>query len=203
VKHPFLIFIPLLFSFHVSGQDTLFQVGDTITGSTYLLNNVSRDGETLPEVEIKEVIITSNRSLASKFQYWKYQRLIYNIKLVYPYAIMVRERLWQVNSELMAIPGERERKNYLDEVEKDIFANYEDDMREMTITQGRLLIKLIDRETSNTSFELLRDYKGKLSATFWQSIARIFGTNLKEEYDPAGDDVIIEFIILEIDSGRL
>ena len=101
------------------------------------------------------------------------------------------------------LPDEKERKNYLRNVEKSIFADYEDDMREMTITQGRLLIKLIDRETQNTSYALIRDYRGKFSAAFWQGIARIFGTNLKDEYDAFGDDAIIELIINEVDAGRL
>lgn len=73
----------------------------------------------------------------------------------------------------------------------------------MTISQGRLLIKLIDRETMNTSYELIRQYRGSLSAAFWQGIARIFGTNLKEEYDPYGEDIIIEIIVTEIESGNL
>ena len=73
----------------------------------------------------------------------------------------------------------------------------------MTITQGRLLIKLIDRETHNTSYKLIRDYRGKFPAVFWQGIARIFGTNLKDVYDPFGEDALIELIINEIDEGRL
>ena len=71
-------------------------------------------------------------------------------------------------------------------------------MRQMTITQGRLLIKLIDRETQNTSYELIKDYRGKFSAAFWQGIARIFGTNLKEEYDAYGEDALIELIIMRL-----
>ena len=203
MKYSFLIFLFFLFHVSVKGQDTTSFTNDSISGRSYLLNNVTRDGETLPEVEIKEVSIVSHKSLASRFEYWKYQRLIYNIKRVYPYALMVRERLWEVDMDLQTKTSDKERRQYLNEVEKDVFANYEDDMREMTITQGRLLIKLIDRETSNTSFELLQDYKGKISAVFWQSVARIFGTNLKEEYDPAGEDAMIEFIILEIEAGRL
>jgi hypothetical protein len=101
------------------------------------------------------------------------------------------------------IKSDKERKDYMKKVEKDVFADYEGDIREMTITQGRLLIKLIDRETQNTSYTLIKDYRGKLAAAFWQGIARIFGTNLKEEYDPTGDDILIESIILEIDAGRL
>jgi hypothetical protein len=73
----------------------------------------------------------------------------------------------------------------------------------MTITQGRLLIKLIDRETLNTSYDLIRQYRGTFSAAFWQSIARIFGTNLKEEYDPYGEDAVMEIILNEIESGNL
>jgi hypothetical protein len=71
------------------------------------------------------------------------------------------------------------------------------------MTQGHLLLKLIDRETQNTSYELIKQYRGGLSAAFWQGIARIFGTNLKEEYDPYGNDIVIEFIIQEIEAGRL
>jgi hypothetical protein len=103
----------------------------------------------------------------------------------------------------MDFQTEKERKEYLKNVEKDVFAQYEGDMRQMTITQGRLLIKLIDRETQNTSYTLIKDYRGKFAAVFWQGIARIFGTNLKEQYDPFGEDALIESIILEIDAGGL
>jgi len=76
-------------------------------------------------------------------------------------------------------------------------------MRRLTFTQGKILIKLIDRETSNTSYELIRQYRGKISAIFWQGIARIFGANLKSTYDPRGDDYLIEHIVREIEAGRL
>ena len=73
----------------------------------------------------------------------------------------------------------------------------------MTITQGKLLIKLVDRETLNTSYELIRQYRGNFSAAFWQGIARIFGTDLKAEYDPYGEDAVIEIILHELESGNL
>lgn len=203
MKLPLLIFLLFIIPSVLNGQDTLVNPADTSSGSSFLLNNVTRDGETLPEVEIKEVSIRSKKSAPSKFQAWRFERLIYNVKRVYPYAVMVRERLETVNYELKLIDSEKDRKEYLNQLEKNVFAEYEDDMRDMTITQGRLLIKLIDRETSNTSYELLQSYKSNLSAAFWQGIARIFGTNLKEEYDPQGDDLIIEFIIVQIDAGML
>jgi hypothetical protein len=76
-------------------------------------------------------------------------------------------------------------------------------MRKLTFTQGKILIKLIDRETENTSYDLIRQYRGKFSAAFWQGIARIFGANLKSDYDPTGEDYLIEQIINDLEAGRL
>lgn len=204
VRFVFAILILIGFSAAASGQsDTARPVNDTLPGSYYRLHTVERDGITLPEIKIKEVVIIGRQSNSKKFPFWRYQRLVYNLKKVYPYALVVRGKLQGINDELLKIPGEREKKKYLRQVEKDIFGEYEDDVRDMTITQGKLLIKLIDRETMNTSYSLIREYKGTISAAFWQSIARLFGTNLKEEYDPYGDDVIIEIILQEIESGKL
>lgn len=198
------ILLFLLFVVDTKGQiDSLKQKNDTVQGKAFLLQKVKRNGETLPEVEIKEVTVYPNAKAPKKSDFRKYERLVYNLKRVYPYALIVRNKLFLVNEEMRNLPTEKERKDYMRKVEKEVFAEYEDDMREMTITQGRLLIKLIDRETMNTSYTLIKDYRGKFSAAFWQGIARIFGTNLKEEYDPYGDDALIESILVEIDAGRL
>lgn len=191
----------------LSQADSLKNASDTLPSRFYLLQKVKRDGVTLPEVQIKEVTVvgrgkgSANRRTMS--QYRKYERLVYNLKKTYPYALIVRARIEQVNSDLARIPDEKDRKKYIKNVERDVFGEYEDDLRDMTITQGRLLIKLIDRETQNTSYELIKQYRGGLTAAFWQGVARIFGTNLKDEYDPYGEDAIIELIILEIETGRL
>jgi hypothetical protein len=187
-----------------SGQrDSLKQKTDSLPERFYVLQNVERDGVKLPEMEIKEVTILGSRKIFAGFQYWRYERLVYNVKKVYPYALIVRDKFKDVNATLEKLPDDKERRKYIREVEKQVFHDYEGDMREMTITQGRILIRLIDRETSITSYELIKEYKGKISASFWQGIARLFGTNLKESYDPYGDDFLIENIISEIDSGRL
>lgn len=158
----------------------------------------------MPEVEIKEVTIVGGRkSSASKRDYRRYEKLIFNIKKVYPYAVLVRNKLTKVNEELKTVESERERKAFLKSVEKDVFAEYEDDISNLTITQGKILIKLIDRETQNTSYDLIKEYRGRISAAFWQGIARLFGTNLKSEYDRYGDDAVIEMILMEIEAGRL
>lgn len=200
----FSILLSLVVFTYVTGQtDTLGSKNDSIPGKFFLLQKVKRDGVTLPEVEIKEVTVLARPSVPRRSSLRQYDRLVANIKRVYPYAVIVRNRLEQVNNDLKSLKDDRERRKYIRGVEKDVFGEYEDDMRNMTITQGRLLIKLIDRETLNTSYELIREYRGGLSAVFWQGIARLFGTNLKDEYDAYGDDLLIEMIISEIDAGRL
>jgi hypothetical protein len=188
----------------VSAQtDTVKRSVDTLPGNHYQLRSVDRNGEVLPEIDIKEVVIIGRESTSKKFPFYRYQRLVFNLKKVYPYALVVRAKLAEANDELMRLPDEKERKKYLRKFEKNLFGEYEDDVRGMTITQGKLLIKLIDRETYNTSYDLIRQYRGAFSAAFWQGIARIFGSNLKAEYDPFGEDAIMEIILMEIEAGNL
>jgi Domain of unknown function (DUF4294) len=191
----------------VSGQvvDLRQAGGDSLKGKKFILPKIQRNGERLPEVQIGEVSVVPPPTMpkARKSDLRKYDRLVYNVKKVYPFALIARERIRKLNDTLINIQDEKERKKYLKNLEKRMFAEFEGDIREMTITQGKILIKLIDRETKNTSYELIRDYRGKISAAFWQGIARIFGTNLKDEYDADGDDLLIEMIIKEIDAGNL
>lgn len=199
-----VILISVIYPSVISAQnDTLQQETDSVPGRAYLLQKVERNGEILPEIPIKEVTVYAHPKFERKSDLRKYERLIYNLKKVYPYAIIVRTKLANVDHEIQGISDEKQRKAYLKSVEKDVFATYEGDIRDMTISQGRLLIKLIDRETQNTSYTLIKEYRGKFAAAFWQGIARIFGTNLKEEYDPFGDDALIESIIQDIDAGLL
>jgi hypothetical protein len=204
VRALLLILLFLSVNLFVRGQaDTVPGTGDTLLNRFYLLQNVNRGGEALPEIEIKEVTIYGVPTSARRSAVRRITRLENNVKRVYPYALIVRVKLEEVNNELEKISSEQERKKYIKSVEKNIFGEYEDDMRNMTITQGRLLIKLIDRETQNTSYELIRQYRGGLSAAFWQGIARIFGSNLKDQYDAFGEDALIEQIILDIEAGRI
>ena len=93
------------------------------------------------------------------------------------------------------------RDKYIKESEKKLFDEFEKPLKHLTITQGRILIKLIDRETGNTSYQLIKTLKGNFSAFLWQGIARLFGSSLKSEYDAEGDDKAIEAIVNAIDAG--
>jgi Domain of unknown function (DUF4294) len=198
-----ILFFGLLGQISAGQADSAGRTADSVPGRIYVLQNVTRNGELLPEIQIKEVTIVGKGEAARRSFFKRYDRMVYNIKKVYPYAMIVRKKLDDVNLAMMALPDDKERKKYMKEVEKGVFDEYEDDMRDMTITQGKLLIKLIDRETLNTSYDLIKQYRGGISAAFWQGIARIFGTNLKEEYDPYGSDLVIEMIINDIEAGLL
>jgi hypothetical protein len=204
LRKRFSILFLLIISAKSFGQSDSAKVGnDTLPDGSYLIHEVERNGVKLPEIQIKEVTIHARPTRARRSEYRQYEKLVSNIKKVYPYALIVRSKLSDVNEELKSIPNERDRKKYLKDVEKQVFSQYQHDIENMTISQGRLLIKLIDRETQNTSYTLIKDYRGKFSAVFWQGIARIFGTNLKDEYDPYGEDALIEAIINEIEAGKL
>ncbi|MBS0011295.1 MAG: DUF4294 domain-containing protein [Bacteroidales bacterium] len=197
------IILFLLLALPVTGQDTVIRKIDSFPGRFYILENVTRDGETLPEIEIDEVTVTMRVGLKERFQWWRYQRLVYNVKKVYPYSLVVREKFTEINDTLEKLDGDKSRRQFLRDFETNLFGEYEDDIKHMTISQGKILIKLIDRETQNTSYKLIHDYRGAVSAFFWQGIARLFGSNLKAEYDPDGEDYLIEKVIYEIEHGRL
>ena len=192
----------------VSGQrnDTLVDdtlMADTLLKPLHILKAATFDGQTYPFVELKEIIVIGKMPRGVRFDYRRHARLVYNVRRVYPYALIVRDEFGRINRLLETLPTERAKRDFLQSYEKDLLARYEGDMRRLTFTQGKILIKLIDRETSNTSYELIRQYRGKISAIFWQGIARIFGANLKSTYDPRGDDYLIEHIVREIEAGRL
>ena len=129
--------------------------------------------------------------------------MIRNVKRVYPYAKVAGIRLKILDQHLATMETEKERKAYLKRAEKEIMDQFEGEVKRLTITQGIILVKLIDRETGRTSYEVIKDLKGGITAFFWQGIARIFGNNLKAKYDPENKDRIIEDIVQCIEAGYI
>ena len=129
--------------------------------------------------------------------------MVRNVKAAYPYAKLAGMKLTELDRQLVNEKNEKKRKKLIDETEKKIRMEFEEDVKKLTVTQGRILIKLIDRETGNTTYHVLQDVKGNFSAVLWQAIARIFGSNLKSEYDPYGEDMLIEMIIAGIEAGEI
>lgn len=160
------------------------------------------EGDTLAHINLKEVIILPPRQFQSKREQMKYAKLVRNIKKVLPYAKIARTKLLLIQTEVEKLKTEVERKEYLKYAEKALKEDFQDEITNLTMTQGRILIKLIDRETGNTSYALIKELKGSFSAFLYQSIARIFGENLKDQYDPEGEDKLIEEIVIRIENGE-
>lgn len=133
--------------------------------------------------------------------YWKTVR---DVKKALPYARLVSSELISTNRHLATLSTDKERKDYLEQYEKDLFKQYESELRKLTFNQGKLLLRLIDRECDKSSFELIKNYRGGVSAFFWQGIAKIFGADLKSRYDVSKEeDKMIERIIALVENGQL
>jgi len=157
--------------------------------------------DTIPHINLKEVAIIPPFEFKNKRQKKRYGKLVRNVKVVLPYARRAGKKVNEINAQLATLPNEKEKKKYLKTAEKELFNEFEKPLRKLTFSQGRLLIKLINRETGDTTYDLIKQYKGGITAFFWQGIARLFGSNLKSEYEIDGDDKMIEHIILLIDNG--
>ncbi|MBL4656142.1 MAG: hypothetical protein COC01_01930 [Bacteroidetes bacterium] len=167
----------------------------------YIVYGSVVNGDTVPSIQLNTLHIWAKRSKKdirkSKRKKARYDRLARDVRKVYPMARVASAKLKYINNELAKLETKSERKSLLKEKEKELLTEYEDDIRTMTFRQGRILIKLIDRETGSPSYDLIRDLRGSTSAFFWQAIARIFGSNLKWEYDPE-EEKAIEAIIQSI-----
>lgn len=164
---------------------------------------VIENGDTIPYIELPTVRIFAPRVFKSRAEEFRYTRLVRNVKKVYPYARLAGIKFQEYSEMLEGIESEVEKKRITKQIEKEIKQEFEGELRRLTITQGHILIKLIDRETSHTSYDVLKDFRGAFSAIFWQSFGRLFGYNLRSEYDPDGDDRLIEEIVVRIEHGAI
>ncbi|WP_299578235.1 DUF4294 domain-containing protein [uncultured Sunxiuqinia sp.] len=169
--------------------------------SLYWLEGVESNGDTLPHQNLEEIPVFPKLKFKNHRYEKRYYRLERKVKKVYPYATKAAELLDKYEAEYLAAATEKERRKYVKQVEKELFDQYGSELKKLTISEGRILIKLIDRQTGHTSYELIKDLKGGLVAFFWQGVARLFGNDLKEEYDPVIEDLLIEQIILRIEAG--
>ena len=130
-------------------------------------------------------------------------RMVYNVRRTYPYAVLAKERMDQYNAMKAAVSKKKEQRKYLREEEAAIKRDFMEDLKNMTRSQGAILIKLLARQTDTTAYFLLKDFRGNARALAYQSVARLWGYNLKENYRPQDRDKDIEAIVQLIEQGRL
>jgi hypothetical protein len=164
------------------------------------LRSVVTQGDTLPQVFLREVVVQAKTR--SRKWYDRYNRrntrLEYNVRKVYPYALLAAAKINEIEEKLTHTTKESERKAIIREEYARLMKTFKTPLMKLSVTQGRILVRLIYRETNHTSFAHIREYKGAVNAYFWQSLALLFGNNLKAAYDPYGEDAEIEEIVQRI-----
>jgi hypothetical protein len=148
------------------------------------------------------VTIEADMPFETKRKFEQWTRLKHNVKKVYPYAILASAKLKEYEVTLKNLTSEKEKKKFMKKAEDELQTEFGPELKRLSFNQGKILIKLIDRETGNTSYELVKQLRGNFSAFMWQSLAVLFGSNLKSEYDPTGEDRLIEIAIQQIESGQ-
>ena len=155
-------------------------------------------GDTVYLDNLPEAVV---RGRMSNRKYRQYRRMVYNLKKVYPYAQIAGRKLAEMDAHYSAITNDKARKIYTKQIEKELLAEFEAPLRKLTISQGRMLIRLIDRETGRTSYAVLKEFRGGFTAFFWQGIAKLFGNSLKTQYDAEGEDKILEELVRKCENG--
>lgn len=162
-----------------------------------------RGEDTMYLAYLHEVWVYPQMRFKNKKQEKFYWRTVRDVKKCLPYAKMITADMAYADAELAKLPDDKARKKWWRAYERQLFKKYEKDFRGMYASQGMMLMKLMDRETDKTSYELIKQYKGKTAANFWQFVAKLFRNDLKEEYDASDKDKITERIINLVEAGQL
>lgn len=185
------IFIAILFLFYANVINAQHR---QVTRSIIL------NGDTVPHIWLDEVIVKAK--IRSDAYYRRYNaeqaRLEYNVRKVYPYARMAASKINEIEYKLSQTKKESERKKIIKAEYAELMKTFKAPLMKLSVNQGRILVRLVFRETNNTSFSYIREYKGNVNAYFWQSLALLFGNNLKADYEPQGKDADIENIVQKI-----
>ncbi|MFB6258850.1 MAG: DUF4294 domain-containing protein [Flavobacteriales bacterium] len=161
------------------------------------------EGDTFPELRMDAIVVGGDTPGVSQAYKKRYKELKDEVVEVYPYAEVAGLLMKHYEDKLKGMDLKARKKLYMKKVENDLKAEFKSEITDLTVREGRVLMKLIDRETGNSSYQIIKDLRGKFPAVFWQGVARVFGHDLKTRYDPVKDDRIVEDIVLDIKRGEL
>lgn len=197
------VYITLLaFLFLLTGTDCLAQEEGEPT-TAYLTPTYIHEGDTIPYVALPAVYIFKPVTFKNKRQERRYNKLVRDVKKVLPIANEVKNAVIETYEYIMTLPDDKARQRHLKAVEKSVKEQYTPRMKKLTFSQGKLLIKLVDRQTNSTGYELVKAFLGPFRAGFYQAFAALFGASLKKEYDPQGEDALTEQVVLMVENGQL
>lgn len=167
------------------------------------VNAIVDKGDTVAYFELPQVYVFPPYRFKNKKEEQEYWRMVYDVKKVLPLAKLIRATLIETYHILETIPTDKAKSKHLKAVEKQMVADYKPQMKKLTLRQGKLLIRLVDRYCNQSSYDLLKAYMGSFRAGIWQTFAVLFGASLRAEWDPKGKDAMLERIVLMVESGAL
>lgn len=160
-------------------------------------------GDTVPVIDLRPAVVETRWTARDRRQAERYDKLTRNVIKVYPYARLTGDLLREYEHDLARIAKDGDQELYIKLAEAELRAEFEAEVKDLTTSQGRVLVKLIDRETGKTSFELVKELRGSFTAFVWQGMARLFGQDLRSGYDREGEDRMMELIVQRIERGEL
>ena len=187
----------------MTAEQVLAEMDSPTFVPTVKVGKVLHEGDSIQFMEMNNVYVYPQLTFKNKRQAQNYMRLVTNVKKVLPIAKEARMMLIETTEYLETLPDDKSKAEHMKRVEADIFKTYKPKMKKLTYSQGKLLIKLIDRECHSSSYDMIKAFMGPLRAGFWQVFAWGFGASLKKEYDAQGVDRLTERVVLMVESGQI
>ena len=187
----------------LTAEQVLAEMDSPTFVPTVKVGKVMYEGDSIQYMEMNNVYVYPQLTFKNKRQAESYMRLVKNVKKVLPIAKEARQMLIETTEYMETLPNEKAKEEHIKRVEEDIFRTYKPKMKKLTYSQGKLLIKLIDRECHSTGYEMIKAFMGPLRAGFWQVFAWGFGASLKKEYDAQGVDRLTERVVLMVEAGQI
>ena len=194
------LLLPAFLISQEEGDEVNYYLSKTQKG--FLVHACIENGDTLPWIWLPIVTVESEMKFSSKRKYVEWTRIRSNVKKVYPYAILAAAKLKEYDMILERMPNEKVKKTYMKMCEKELQKQFGDELKNLSINQGRILMKLIDRETGKTTYTIVKEMRGNFQAFMWQSLAVLFGSSMKQEFDSKGEDRLIEVAIRQVEAGE-
>jgi hypothetical protein len=198
----FLVSLFLLNSFPLLSQNRASANFFTIPDIGYKCQAIVIEGDTFPFVNLDAVDVVTDFVFKTRKQKEQWTRTKFNVKKVYPYAILAAAKLKEYDFVLQKIEDKQLRKAFIRVCEKDLRDEFEDELKGLSVSQGKVLMKLIDREANKTTYEIVKQMRGSFQAAMWQTLACLFGNSMKVEYDALAEDIMIERAVKLVENGQ-
>ena len=187
----------------LTAEQVLAEMDSPTFVPTVKVGKVLHEGDSIQYMEMNNVYVYPQLTFKNRKQADSYMRLVKNVKTVLPIAKEARQMLIETTEFLETLPDQKSKDEHIKRVEDDIYRTYKPKMKKLTYSQGKLLIKLIDRECNSSSYDMIKAFMGPIRAGFWQVFAWGFGASLKKEFDPEGVDRLTERVVLMVEAGQI